>query len=72
MARRNAKAGAPAHIGHPSMGPSEDESSWQRIKREEWDNPEKKAGNIAIATSLGLFFSSIVAIRLFGDALAPA
>lgn len=72
MARRNPKSGSPAHIGHSSVGIPAEESTWQRFKRIEWDIPEKRAGNITIITSLSLFFGSIVAFRMFGDALAPA
>jgi hypothetical protein len=74
MARRNPKPGAAAHIAHSSVGtPAEEtESVWQWFKRQEWDIPEKRVGNITIVTSLSLFFGSIVAFRVFGDALAPA
>lgn len=72
MARRNPKSGAPAHITHSLGGEPVEENAWQRFKRMEWDIPEKRAGNISIITSLSLFFGSIVAFRMFGDALAPA
>jgi hypothetical protein len=54
------------------VGEPVEENAWQRFKRMEWDIPEKRAGNISIITSLSLFFGSIVAFRVFGDALAPA
>ncbi|KAF8316175.1 hypothetical protein DL93DRAFT_2056569 [Clavulina sp. PMI_390] len=72
MVRRNAQAGAPAVVGRSVGGNPDDESAFQRFKRSEWDNPEKRAGNVNIVLSLGLFFGSIAAIRLFGDAIAPA
>lgn len=72
MARRNVRGGAPAHIGHSGASSADDESAFRAFKREQWDNPEKRAGNISIVTSLTLFLGSIVAFRIAGEAIAPA
>lgn len=74
MARRNPAASSSlTPAGHISSSAHNENEGWfSSFKRREWDSPERRASNISIATSLGLFFGSIAVIRTFGEAMAPA
>jgi hypothetical protein len=76
MARRNARGaqGGPSYLTQStSAGPVRtDEGAWSQFLREQIYAPEYRSGNWNILTGFALFTASIVGVRLFGEALAPA
>ncbi|KDQ17495.1 hypothetical protein BOTBODRAFT_29673 [Botryobasidium botryosum FD-172 SS1] len=72
MARRAAPPNSTYLTSSAASSKSHDESAFGRFMREEIWAPEKRPGNFSILTGFGLFAGSIVAIRLWGEAMVPA
>ncbi|KAH7097086.1 hypothetical protein BKA62DRAFT_717508 [Auriculariales sp. MPI-PUGE-AT-0066] len=74
MARRSAPPhSAPAYVTRPSpVQPPKNENAVQRFIREEILSPEHLAGNITIATGVGLFVAGIAIVRTWGELMIPA
>ncbi|KAJ7594479.1 hypothetical protein C8J56DRAFT_777132 [Mycena floridula] len=77
MARRSAPPNSgPSYIPRnpPARNTLTDpnESAFGRFLRTEVFAPEKRAGNISIATGVSLFLGGVAAIRLWGELIVPA
>ncbi|KAJ3504860.1 hypothetical protein NLJ89_g7723 [Agrocybe chaxingu] len=76
MARRSAPSAQPPYLPHQPHSQralnDPNESAFSRFLRTEVYAPEKIAGNISVASAVGLFVGGIIAVRTWGDLMVPA